>query len=193
MPPTAGYELWFEHPALTHRIIIVVDELLLVTGAATKDEYSSFRAYVAGRLTELAAASRSCGMHLIVVTQYGIAQAGGASGSLMRFNLSGRMVVGASSPDGLKAAFDEPVDPRTAAHLPGTIRGRCLYGQLNAHHGHQVTPGQLWHMTQPDAEALAPSEPAHPVRDFDTDAALALIAAAEAETSQSNNRRRKKR
>ncbi|MCP3993162.1 MAG: hypothetical protein GY724_29135, partial [Actinomycetia bacterium] len=97
----SGLEWWWEHPDIGHRIVVSVDELMLITGAATKDDLTPFRSLTGGRLTELAAASRSCGMHLDMATQYGIAQAGGSSGSLMRFNLSGRMVVGASNPDGL--------------------------------------------------------------------------------------------
>ncbi|MCP4968296.1 MAG: hypothetical protein GY926_24060, partial [bacterium] len=168
-------EWWWEHPDIGHRIVVSVDELMLITGAATKDELTPFRSLTGGRLTELAAASRSCGMHLDMATQYGIAQAGGSSGSLMRFNLSGRMVVGASNPDGLKAAFDEPVPDHIATHLSGTIPGRCLYAQLNRHHGQEITPGQIWKVTQSDAEALVPSEPTHLVHDFDAVAALQLL------------------
>ncbi|MEM9892790.1 MAG: hypothetical protein AAF962_18150, partial [Actinomycetota bacterium] len=187
----SGFEWWWEHPDITHRIFVFVDELMLVTGAVVKDDLTEYRTYTAARLTELAAAARSCGIHLVMVTQYGIAQSAGNTGSLMRFNLSARMVVGHSNGDGLKAAFDEPVPEQLANHVKGTILGRCLYGQLNRHHGAHVTPGQVWNITQDHARALSPPEPAHLPIAFDAIGEQQLLA--DLEDNQTKQRKRSRR
>jgi hypothetical protein len=128
-------------------------------------------------------------MHLVVVTQYGIAQSMGNSGSLMRFNMSGRIVVGASNPDGLRAAFDEAVPTQLANHLTGTIPGRCLYAQLNADHGQTVTPGQLYLITQADAQTITNGEGSgHDPTDFDELAARQLLTEVPETTSRRGRR-----
>ena len=164
-----GVEVWTDHPTLDTPVAMVIDEVAKITGAVGVHPYPTLATETTLALADAAATVRSAGAHLEMATQYGLAQVfGNTVGSLTRFNLAARIVVGASSRDGLKVAFDvtEEIDASVATFLAGRYPGRCLYRGLGGDESHRIARGQIWHLGQSDALPLAPP-PTDPVIDFD--------------------------
>ena len=163
--------MWQDHPALGPPLALVIDEVARVTGHVGGLSMAQlFGHEIQSRLADVAATVRSSGAHLWMATQYPLADVFGKHvGSLTRFNLSARIVVGASTREGLKVSFDvtEDIDATVAKYLGGQYPGRCLYRGLGGPESHKISKGQIWHLTQSDAAVIAPATPAAPVIDFD--------------------------
>ncbi len=165
---TAGVDTWHQVPELTDRVLLILDESASLIGTGNKGEDVALRRVIAGQLAAIVAMGRSAGVHVVIVTQHGIADSFGPSGSTMKANTSARIVVGSSPPEGLRMMFGPDLGPAATKALSAEIPGRCLYQGLDPTKGARVTLGQIFYAQQHDLAGLTTTTPTPwPVPDYD--------------------------